>query len=902
MTAGDQPTELRTEYAPNPIGIDESSPCLRWRVETDRRGARQSAFRVLVASTQTKLDDDKGDIWDSGKRKTARPAVEYDGAPLMSGKRYHWKVRIWDESEMKGVWSDPATWEMGLLEADDWEASWIRRPEDGEFEQGQFSYFRKPITLDDEVNRARAYVSASHKYALTVNGSIVDRGQSFSYPDYQYYKTVDVTNALNPGKNVIGALNNWNGEGQGRPESEPGFILCLVVEFTDGSERTVMTDGSWRTDTGPWIATPLRNSEIAEPVEVIDGRRIPFGWDEPGFDDTEWDDAEVVGSHPTKPWKRLMAQNREIERRIVEPESVERLDSGSLVFDFGRVYAGVPVVRFESGVAGRRVEMCAGYHRNDDGMVSETEGTQWTDMRYAYVQRDGEQTFRPFNYLGFRYLQVDDPGEVLSLDHVSMITCHNEVPDPTAGMFESSNRTVDEVVELARHSALYGSQEQFIDTPTREKGQFLMDAFNISQVTTRAFGERRLSRQAVDEFIQSHYRYWAEEGRLNAVYPNGDGKRDIPDFTVSFPEWVWRYYLVSDDRRVLETAYPVVRAVADYVVRHIDTETGLVTNLSGGDGGPYEEGIVDWPREMRYGYDRDWAARTTVNILCTNALKRAENIGAKLNRPEVELAYFRDRRQDLETAIVDRLCDGDLFVDGCDADESSEHVSQHANAFALAFGLVPESSVETVADHVVEAGMQMGPMMVSWLLEALEATDRPAAMVDLITNPTNDGWANVLEQGGTFTWETWHCRNRSLPDQERQNRSESHAMGATVFIYVQRTLLGVRFDDDRHFRIRPPANGLESATGRVPTEYGALESTWERDGEVFELTATVPWNATATVLLPNPADATVIVDDEIVLKPSEESRTSPPGVQEIRESSDRVEFDVEAGTFRFTVE
>ncbi|MDS0300641.1 glycoside hydrolase family 78 protein [Halogeometricum sp. S1BR25-6] len=903
MTAADRPTGLRTEYATEPLGIDETNPCLRWRVETDRKGAKQTAFRVLVASTRERLDDDEGDAWDTGKRTTSRPAVEYDGAPLTAEGRYHWKVRVWDETGTAGEWSDAATWEMGPLAADDWEASWIRRPEDGEFERGQFSYFRREIAFDAAVERARVHVSAGHQYALSVNGSVVDRGQSFAYPDYQYYKTVEVTDALNAGENALGVLHTWNGEGQGRPEGEPGLLLRLVAELADGSRRVVTTDGSWRTREGPWTDAPLRNGEIAEPVEVVDQRRRPEGWSRPGFDDAAWDTVDVVGEHPAGPWERLVAQNRGIERRAVAPESVERLDSGALVFDFGRVYAGVPVVRFESGTDSRRVEMRAGYRREADGSVSADEGTQWTDMRYACVQRDGEQTFRPFHYLGLRYLQVDDPGEDLSPDQVEVIARHNEVPDPHAATFESSNETVDEVFELARHSALYGSQEQFVDTPTREKGQFLMDALNISRVTTRAFGERRLSRQAIEEFVQSHYRYWAESGRLNAVYPNGDGRRDIPDFTESFPEWVWRYYLVSDDRTLLETAYPVVRAVADYVVRHVDEETGLVTNLSGGEGGPYEEGIVDWPAEMRYGYDRAWPARTTVNLLGVNALARAERIGAELGRPDPELAYFRRRCEALESAVVDRLFDGDLFVDGADAEGASEHASQHANALALAFGVVPEGAIDRVADHVADAGMRMGPMMVPWLLQAFEASDRPAAMVDLLTDPADDGWANILAQGGTFTWETWHCRDEDLPDDERRNRSESHAMGATVLAYVQRVLLGVEFDDAAvgRVRVRPPTDGLESASGRVPTEYGPLRAAWERTDGEFSLSLTIPWNVEATVLLPAPAEGTVSVDGEPLGDVDDRADPAVPGVDCAARVDGELAVDVKAGTYRFSV-
>ncbi len=891
MSDRDRPIDLRTEYAQDPIGIDEPTPTLRWRVATDRRDARQSAVRVLVASAPDRLTPRAADVWDSGKRRSERPAIEYDGPPLAAGCRYYWIVRVWDEADRPSEWSQPATWEMGLS-AEDWEASWIRRA--GTDQSSPFSCFRRSVAVTGVVERARVYVSASHQYVLSINGDSVDRGQAFAYPDFQYYKALDVTEHLGSGENVLGIVHAYHGAGQGRPASEPGLLLQLRIDFEDGRSTTVVTDDSWETTAGPWVDAPLRNEEIAEPVEIIDGRQLSPGWDEPGYD-VDWESVEVVGDHPTDPWERLVAQRREVTHETVHPESVDRLDSGSIVFDFGRVYPGRPVVRFDAGTDGHRVELRAGYHR--DGAVSDTEGTQATDMRYAYVQRGGVQEFRPFNYLGFRYLQIDDPGESLSREQVSIAVSHNAVPDRHAAAFDSSNPVLDDVVELARRSALYGCQEGFVDTPTREKGQFLMDAFNISRVTTLAFGERRLSRGAIREFVRSHYRYWAATGRLNAVYPNGDGKRDIPEFTEAFPEWVWRYYQVTDDRRVLETAYPVVRAVADYVVRHIDPDTGLVMTLSGGEGGPYEAGIVDWPPEMRYGYDRDWPALTTVNLFGVNALARARDIAVALDRPRSERAYFQDRRRQLEMAVVEHLHDGELFVDGCDAHASSDHASQHANALALATGTVPASSIETVTDHVVNSGMQMGPMMVPWLLEALQTSHRPAAFVELLTDSTADGWANILEQGGTFTWESWHCGVDALSEQARRNRSESHAMGATVLTYVFRVLLGVRFEAhaDRQLRIRPPDAGLDAASGHVPTECGAVRVSWERDHGI-DLTVTIPWNTTATVVVPSRSDRIVIDDTTVAV--DQPSTPDLSGIDAVRDTGDAVAVDVTTGTYR----
>ena len=136
-------------------------------------------------------------------------------------------------------------------------------------------------------------------------------------------------------------------------------------------------------------------------------------------------------------------------------------------------------------------------------------------------------------------------------------------------------------------------------------------------------------------------------GRYNAVYPNGDGKRDIPDYSEMLPNWVWRYYQESGDVELLEEAYPAIQNTADYVLRHIPEDgptAGLVTRLSGGSG-QYLNGIVDWPAPGRFGYDMSAAARTTINALAVEVLRVAGDMAEELGRPAAEVEADMVRRQ-----------------------------------------------------------------------------------------------------------------------------------------------------------------------------------------------------------------------------------------------------------------
>ncbi len=120
-----QLTHLRCEYLINPMGIDAANPRLNWIITSSRRGERQTAYQILVASTPELLRQDNGDLWDSGKVLSDETTqIAYQGQPLVSREGWYWKVRIWDQ-DGRSAWSPVARWEMGLLKPTDWTANWI---------------------------------------------------------------------------------------------------------------------------------------------------------------------------------------------------------------------------------------------------------------------------------------------------------------------------------------------------------------------------------------------------------------------------------------------------------------------------------------------------------------------------------------------------------------------------------------------------------------------------------------------------------------------------------------------------------------------------------------------------------------------------------------------------------
>ena len=119
-------TALRCEYLHAPETIDAPAPRLSWRLESERRGAAQTAWQIRVASTAEKLARGEADLWDSGRvAGTETNQVAYAGRALGSRAECFWQVQVWDELGESSGWSAMSHWAMGLLQPADWTASWI---------------------------------------------------------------------------------------------------------------------------------------------------------------------------------------------------------------------------------------------------------------------------------------------------------------------------------------------------------------------------------------------------------------------------------------------------------------------------------------------------------------------------------------------------------------------------------------------------------------------------------------------------------------------------------------------------------------------------------------------------------------------------------------------------------
>jgi alpha-L-rhamnosidase len=870
------PTKLRTTGVVAPVGVDPDDVQFSWAIEDARRGAVQSAYRIRVVGP----GKSSSRVWDSGPVSSARQAfVSYGGPTLAADSRYGWTVATADRA---GRWSEPsavAPFTTGLRAAD-WTALWLR-PGPAAPGEEEYTYLRTTRSLPSgTVLYATAYVAAAHKYQLWVNGANVDTGPSFCFPDEQYYQATDITAVLRSGdRNVIGILHHWYGPGRGRPTSAPGLLVQVVVHYTNGHVVTLGSDGAWRTRRAEWLPAPQRNNDAGDFVEWIDGRLSPLGWSGADYEDAGWAPAAVRGPVGTEPFTHLYAQRTRITEQTVNPVALRTLAMGSVVIDFGKIYAGRPIVSFEHGEDGHTVPIHVGYTLDPDGSVSTTHNTQGTDLSFSYIQRNGTQTFDPYWYLGFRYLQVDDPGEALGRHQVTLAARHAAMPEQEA-TFTSSNPMLDAVWAMCAHSGLYTSQEQFIDTPTREKGPFLWDGANESETMMRTYGEQNLSWQGLRDEARAQARYWPD-GSVNEVYPNDDGPQEYPTFTARYPEWVWRYYLSTGDRTTVVSLLPTLLRLSEYLAGAIDATTGLVSGLP-----------VPTNGDNQYGYDFNTNADTNLNILTVNAFRRISEAATLAGDAETAFA-LTGQAAALTTSVNDQLIgSGGIYVDGLRADGTqSTNRSQLANLSALAYGVVPKAQIATVTRYVASLDISVEPDHGMELLRALHAGGSDADVLRILTDPSFPGWAYIIKAGGTFTWETW-------TPSDLIGDSMSHGWGSSALVAIQEALLGAMpvapsaHEPPTVVSVTRPSGGLTYASGTFPSPAGDFSVAWRRGATSTRLSVVVPPNAAARCQFPGVATAQVTEAGVPVER--------APGVSVVG-TAGTLAVVIGAGTYDFTV-
>ena len=343
-----RPVHLQVDNLDRPLGIDDVTPRFSWQLNDAARGAKQTAYRVMVATRPELLADDKADVWDSGKVTSGQSLnVKYAGPAVKASTRYFWRVEVWDKDGKAYPASGSEWWETGLLNQSAWKgewigwetqeeaaerkapAKWIANPDAklGKPSSEQKFAYRTVVNVDEPVKQVVLFATGEDTVSAWVNGKQVLTAAAF--PPYHHlpwkkFVRADVTGQVVQGKNTIGieSVHYIDKYGEKERKDAPPMIATVVVLYADETSSTVASDGQWKS---------------------------AAGWESKAFDDTGWKSAAV--------WEQAKDSDSAPVLQPWIPDSVKELrkdfDAGSSVKS-ARIYS-TALGTYELFLNGKRV-------------------------------------------------------------------------------------------------------------------------------------------------------------------------------------------------------------------------------------------------------------------------------------------------------------------------------------------------------------------------------------------------------------------------------------------------------------------------------------------------------------------------------------------------------------------
>lgn len=840
---------LRCERLVNPLGIDTTTPRLSWTLSSNVRGARQTAYQVLIATEPKLLRPSMADVWDSGVISSDRSFCVVQGdASFDSGREYFWKVCVWDQQAKPSPWSKISSWTTGLFEEDDWNGDWISMPD---CEAGAAPLFRKDISLKHRPKRAIVHICGLGYNELYVNGEKVgDRVLDPGFTDYAervFYVTWDVTKLLKKGSNTIGVMLGGGWFSVATPElfgfekapwtASPKLRLSMYIEFADGSAVTLGTDSTWRCSTGALVFNCIRAGE------TWDARLEKTGWNMPGYDEREW-----IQAQPTEaPKGKLISQTHPPIRltQEIRPVSVSEPQPGVYVFDLGVNIAGWVSFR-TTGESGQKITLQFNEKLNEDGTVNMQHASSHTYGRFQtgefILKGDGVETWEPrFTYHGFQYVQVTGLSGNPNLDSLTGMWVHT---DPElAGTFECSDDRINEIQEVLLRTQLNNLHGIPTDCPQREKMGWLHDGC----VTV----EEAIFNWDMANFYVKWYRDMMDaqepNGHIASIIPTcGWGRSGSNGEPHGFadPWWggaivlvPWRLYLYYGDKSILAEAYPAMKNYLTYM--ESTAKDGII-----------HWNLGDWLEQGAGGTSR----RTPVALSSTSAW-------FLLTRTTAEIARILNNAEDAEqlSATAEQIKEVFNRTFLCRETGLYAQDSQMAQSVALLFDMVPEdlrrAATEQLIDNIVQTRkghVSAGIVGTALLFDCLTQIGRSDLAYEMLIKEDYPGWLWMIRNGATTLWEAWDDVS-----------SRNHPAFGCVGAWFYQALAGINPDPNRpgfsHVVIRPePVGGLTWVKARYQSVHGLIVSEWEQSDGRFVLKVSLPANTSGIISVPASRESVVL--------------------------------------------
>ncbi len=880
-------SNLRCEYQTNPLTVDTARPRLSWVLSSPTRGAKQTAYQILVARSPQSLAADQGDLWNSGKVASDQTShIEVPDTSLNSGTECFWKVRAWDHDGQPSAWSAPGFWMMGLRKPEDWQASWIR----ADLTDDISPWFRKTFVLETAPPRAVAYVNVIGYGELYVNGRKV--GSDVLSPAvsdtrvHSWYVAYDIGPFLKAGRNCIGL---WCGRGwsnKAKPGGQRVRFQCLLKTDANRDPLRVVSDESWKVAPSPYT-TLGRQSWGKFGGERYDANLEQPGWCTAEFDDAKWLAAKPAPAEPPRAEAQSCPPNR--VGKVIPAITCTPLAEGRFEFDFGTNLTGHIHLRMRGLKPNQRIRISYADRKYAAGEMTASGPSDIVlpgssgNLRYQSfgqadeffaANRETDEFRSKFNYHGFRHAIVEGLTTAPVPQDAEALLVESDL-EP-AGSFECSNDLLNRIHALnlwtIRCLNLGG---YMVDCPHRERLGY-------------GDGQVSVDSQAYNLWSPAFYEKWTNDWRIAQRPDTGDIPHTAPDWGGGGgPAWggslatlTWRMYELYGDRRILRDNYEPMRRYVDFIESHCKD------NVLRGYGGQWDF-LGDWVPPGRGMDTKNWPARDAAELFnnCFRVylweiLARSADVLGKTDeatRCQTALAAMRPA---IHQAFFDET-KGIYVID-----------EQAYQVMPLLSGIVPPDRREAVfaklKDGILnrcKGHLDTGMLGTHFLLQYLQQTGHDDLVFTILNQKTYPGWGFMLESGATTLWEQWNGYF-----------SHIHSCFASPGGWFYQSLAGIRTDPAipgfKKIVIKPSIVGdVTWVKAHHDSIHGRITSNWRRDGNNLTMDVSIPANTTATIHVP--------AKDAEAVSESGKPAVQAAGVKLLRKESGSAVWEAGSGDYRF---
>jgi alpha-L-rhamnosidase len=884
--------KLLVEYAESPIAIDIENPRFSWVVVSSERNQQQTAYRILLASSVEKLENNMGDLWDSGKQKSSETIHhEYKEGELKSNQKYFWKVIVWDGNDVEFE-SQVSYFETAVLDDADWSSSWIGNgpkteplPEKGFYthrkeqaemgdtvvHSGKSLLLRNEIKLSKKIKTAKAFISGLGFYEFFINGRRVGDNvlapTKTPYHKHILYDTYEVTELLNKGENALGIhLGNgwynpykpWWQQYRMQWFGSKKAMAQIQITFEDGSSEIISTNNEWKWADGPITYNCVYDGEIYDAtLEYAD-------WTSPGFDEKGWKAVNVVDSPKAKMVSHRLPAIKVNE--TIQPTEIPVKIPGMKVFDMGQNFTGWVRIKV-SGEKNTKVKMRFAEDINEDGTIDRTSAEHAKATAEYIMSGEGDEIYEPaFTYFGFRYVEVfSEDIDLKLLDVVGRVVYTNNA---RVGEFECDNTLVNKI-----HRATVWSQKSNMlgypmDCPQRDER---LGWFGDAQVTAE---------EAMFNFDMAlFYENWFQGIKDNQDEKTGDIPIISPqpyiwdegvEWSSTYITMLWQYYTYYGDKRILENHFETTKRYMEFldgISKDYLLPMGWI-----GDWGSMTEGWKEGnPKSIPTAF-----YYFNARILAKIANVIGENSDAM---------YFTDLAEKIANAYNKEYLNNETgnYLTGTQMD----------NAFPLYLGLVPEKLQSKVLNNLVtdiveinNTHLTTGVLGTKYMPEALAKYGRSDVAWDIINQKTYPSWNDMMSKYTTVC-EFWTLK-----------QSKNHVMMGSIDAWFYKYIAGIQLDEEnpayKSFNIKPLLlDGLGHASANLETIKGTVSSSWKKEDGKLTLNIDIPFNTSANVFVP--------ANERVEVRENGKLAKDAEGVEYIGYSEGANHYKVQSGKYSFTL-